>query len=68
MGGMAAIAVGHCHSFSMGIVAVKASRRFLVGGMAFEAIHLGMGTGTFRHGLALLRMAGYAGLFGCCNL
>ena len=67
MGGMAAFAVGHCHSFSMGIVAFKASCRFLVGGMAFEAIHLGMGTGTFRHGLALLRMAGDAGPFDRCN-
>ena len=68
MGGVAAFAVGHCHAFSVGIVAAKAFRRFLVGGMAFEAIHIGMRAGMFRHGFSLLRMAGDTGLLDRCDL
>ncbi len=68
MGGMTAFAVGHCHSFGVGIMTAKAFGRFFMASMTFEAIHLGMGTGTFRHGLALFGMAGDAGPFDRCNL
>lgn len=68
MGGMTAFAVSHCHAFGVSVMAAEAFGRFFMGGVTFETIHLGMGTGTFRHGFSLIGMAGDTGSFDRCNL